>query len=258
MDFECGGYAEGTAQEVVAAFAVEESPDLKKTLSNIAAARSPSPAAREHTLRGWKLFDEGFGMLPIGLGKTDRIIFSGRIGFAWSLCIATPLLPHLIGEDRLHEIHFFSPYNFFTPRMASRLGMHFLRVLSSWREAATELAIAAALAPESEVAARDSLSAEAHVLAVSSVLNWAIAPGLLATTPEAFPDLMRSEIETTQRFASLVKAHPWLWVNHCWHPHQTPLSQRLGLGEISWDKDAFAAKVQAMEEGVAATASSRL
>jgi len=247
MDFECGGYAPGTAEEIVARFAAEECPDEEKTLGEIAAARSPLPAAQEHTRRGWELFDKGFGLLPIGLGKSEQSLYSGRVGFAWSLCIATPLLPKLIGGDRHHELHYFSPYNFFTPQSAPRLGTHFLRVLALWQEASTELALASALAPDSEAAERDVLTAKAHVISMTSVMHCVMAPGLLATTPESFPDLLKSEIEITRRFAAVVNAHPWIWGNHCWHPHQTPLSQRLGLGEISQGTNAFAFKIRTME-----------
>lgn len=247
MDFECGGYAPGTAEEIVARFAAEECPDEEKTLEVIAAARSSVPAAQEHTRRGWELFDQGFGLLPIGLGKPEQAIYSGRIGFGWSLCIATPLLPHLIGGERRHEIHWFSPYNFFTPQSAPRLGTHFLRVLAIWQEAATELTVASALAPDSEAANRDALAAKAHALSMFSVVHWAMAPGLLDTNPEVFSDLLKSEIEITRRFAGLVNAHPWIWANHCWHPHQTPLSQRLGLGKIPPGTDAFAFKIRTME-----------
>ena len=246
MDFECGGFAPGSAGDIVAAFAREETPEEAITLQKIAADRSSDAEAQRHTLRGWEAFDKGFGLLPIGLGKTEQALFSGRVGFAWSLSVATPLLPHLLGGDRQHDLHWFSPYNFFTPLSASRLGLHFLRVLTHWQTAATALAQASALAPRSEMSTRDAVSAEAHVISLTSVLHWALAPSLQATNPAVFADLMRSEIETTQRFAELVKGHPWVWANHCWHPHQTPLSQRLGLGSIPGGTDAFSFKIQTM------------
>ncbi len=251
LDFECGGYSLGTAQDIVRILDGAESPTEEQTLSQLAAERSHSAEFQSHTLHGWRSFDRGFGLLPIGLSDPEQLQFSGRFGFAWSMCIATPLLPQFIGQDRHHEIHWFSPYNFFTPKSSTRLAFHFSRVLADWQQSSLDLAIAAALAPESQLASRDAVSARAHVLSVLSVLNWAAAAQMKSADPRLFPDLMAAEIHLTEKFADLVARHPWIWANHCWHPHRTPLSQRFAGVPRANSPDAFAAKIEIMQRELA-------
>ena len=247
LDFECGGYSKGTAEDVVRL--CQEEPDSSEValLERLAAERSDDPEVRAHTVRGWQAFDLGFGVLPVGLGGTGRKMFSGRIGFSWSLCIATPLFPEYIGEERRHEIYWWSPYNLFSPSLAPRLGFHFLKVLTHWQEADRALSIAAALAGTSESAQRDAIAARAHLLSLRSVVNFCQAPVLQQSHPELLPDLMRNELEVTRQFVALYREHPWIWVNNCWHPHRTPLSQKLGLGVHPAGTDAFEIKLKAME-----------
>ncbi len=86
------------------------------------------------------------------------------------------------------------------------------------------------------------------MLSLRSVRNWCQAAQCASshTAPEAFNRICLMEIELTREFRNLVQQHPWLWDNNCWHPHQTPLSQR-GLGlDASRHRNTFDAKLEAM------------
>lgn len=249
LDFECGGHTCGSMEETVAVF--RQAPEITEMeLLETVATRIYGPVvARESAVRGWQLFDTGYGNLPIGLGQTGSRIFSGRFGFASSLCIATPLLRGVIGPDREHLIHWFSPYNFFHGGLALRLQVAFGEVLDSWEEAALLLTHAAMLVPESPLAKREAASARAHVLSVRSILNWCQAALVVSNqgteTEGLWEKIAEREIRLTEQFTELLKVHPWLWGNNCWHPHRTPLSQQ-GLGFLPSDRDIFTAKLRVM------------
>ena len=247
IDYDCGGHHPGSCEETVALF--HENPRLDEAafLDALAARIYRQPAARGHAVRGWQAFGRGFGNLPIGLGETGCNEFSGRFGMAWSMCIATPLVRQAIGDtDQQHKIHWFSPYNFFRPNLAGRLKACFQRVLADWQIAARELAAADALEGGTVVSRHESLSAEGHVVAVLSALNWCEAAGAAKASDGGarFAQARRVESDLVHRFQQLLRQWPGLWDNNCWHPHHTPLSQR-GLGlSLERDRDAFAAKLR--------------
>jgi hypothetical protein len=169
------------------------------------------------------------------------------------MCIATPIVRAAYGVgDRGHEIQWFSPYNFFNRPLASRLEIAFRRVLEHWVESARCLAVANSLEGSSPASEREAASAEAHVLSVLSVLNWCAAAvaahSIGGSQPDCFDGIIRGEIALTRRFMALLRAHPWLWANNCWHPDRTPLSQK-GLGFLPEDTDAFQAKLRVMGAG---------
>jgi hypothetical protein len=247
LDFECGGHCPGGGEETVALFNADPELEEEPFLAALAERMYRRPPARPWAVRGWQAFDRGFGQLPIGIGGTGIRLFSGRFGFAWSVCIATPLVQSLFDGDRWQAIHFFSPYNFFSKDLSPRLEMHFLQVLAEWEESSRCLATANALEGETPVAVREAVSAKAHTLSVLSVLNWCTAAKLAGEASSGtFKDLCRLEVERTQEFADLCRAHPWIWDNNCWHPQQTPLSQR-GVGYDSRRfRNAFEAKLAVM------------
>jgi hypothetical protein len=249
IDFECGGHCAGSDEEAFALFRTNPGLSEKAFLRSLAVRMYRDPRARQQAVAGWQAFDRGFGQLPIGLGETGRKQFSGRFGFAWSMCIATPLLQRLIGEERGHEIHWFSPYNFFTPSLAPRLGFHFQRVLAAWTESLAHLAVADRLEGETEASRREYLAVQARVLSIHSVLHWCLAARL--DDKRNFRDLMRTELELTERFHPLLRKHPWLWDNNCWHPHRTPLSQKQISPLLKEHKDVFRAKIEVMRRELA-------
>lgn len=252
LDFECGGHCKGSGEEAVALFNQSSKLSEPVFLRRLAGRMYRSPQARRAAIAGWRAFDEGFGKLPIGLGGTRSPGYSGRVGFAWSMCIATPLLPHMFGGERRHEIHWFSPYNFFTAEAAPRLEFHFLQVLAHWQEAAKDLAVAAALDGSSESSVREAVAAQAHLLSMRSVLHWCLGVQLAgnASKQGSFRNLMRAEVVLTEEFMSLRDAHPWIWANNCWHPHLTPLSQKGIADGLAKHKDTFTAKIKVMKKAL--------
>ena len=246
IDYDCGGHHPGSCEETVALF--HENPGLDEAafLHGVAARLYRQPEAREPAVRGWQAFGRGFGNLPIGLGDTGCDQFSGRFGMAWSMCIATPLIRQAIADtDQRHKIHWFSPYNFFRPKLCDRLETCFLRVKTDWQTAAQELALADTLEGHTAASQREALSAEGYVVCVLSALNWCAAARTAKTADGAdrFHQVQRLESELVGRFQKLLRQWPGLWDNNCWHPHHTPLSQR-GLGlSLARYHDAFAAKL---------------
>ncbi len=110
LDFECGGHQPGANEETVAVF--NQDPELSETacLAAVAQRMYRRKPARAAAIRGWQAFDLGFGCLPIGLADTGCPGYSGRIGFGWSLCVATPMVRAAFGaKDQGHSRHWFSP-----------------------------------------------------------------------------------------------------------------------------------------------------
>jgi len=248
LDYECGGHHAGSNEEVVAVFS--EHPDISElqALSLVAERLYRTPTARPHAIEGWRRFDAGFGKLPIGLGHTGALQFTGRFGFAWPMCLATPLLPELIStKDRWHEIFWFSPYNFFTPGNAAVLKSAFASVLTEWQ--ASLEALSRAHREEHSVASDRELTAvRAHVLGARSVLNWCAAAALPSQGHlERSRALQASELALVRNFQSLRQKFPWIWANNCWHPFQTPLHQKF-VGFRHDDADPFVAKTRILSE----------
>jgi hypothetical protein len=216
----------------------------------VAARIYKSPAAQALAIDGWLSFDEGFGQLPIGIGETNCAQFSGRFGFAWTMCIATPLVRGAFGDsDQKDRIHWFSPYNFFNRSLVDRLEMHFLRIQNCWQRAAAALAAAAALEGDRARSSHESVAARADVLGVASALNWCDAcryardPALQSS----FADVARTEMDLTRQFLDLSSQHDWVWNHICWHPHQTPMSQQhLGFERVK-THNTFEAKLAIMQ-----------
>lgn len=258
LDFECGGHQEGSGEEAVALFQQTDETDEDTFLNRLAAGMVESNETARLTVAGWKAFDTGFGFIPMGLGETGEFpsLFSERLGFAWSMCIATPLLPEpFLAEDKLHHVHFFSPYAIFYGRTAQRLEVFFQQVWRHWAEAMTCLEGAAALEPENAASRREAITARAHFLSMSSVLHWCLAARLAETNDlDAFRRLQIEEIELTKSFQRLVDANPWVWDNNCWQPHRTPMSQRnlhpLMGAEADLDADTFETKLFIMHEQI--------
>ena len=253
LDFECGAHCAGSLEETVRLFGAEPGLGEDAFLDELAASMYSRPEARSWAVRGWRSFDRGFGLLPIGLGQTGCRMFSGRFGFAWSMCIATPMVRAAYGvSDREHEFHWFSPYNFFNRPLAPRLEIAFRQVLEQWVESSRCLAVADALEGGSPASAREAAAAEAHVLSAFSVLNWCAAAIAAhpdgGARPDRFDGIIEGEISLTRRFIAHLRAHPWVWANNCWHPHRTPLSQK-GLGFLPEDGDTFQAKLRVMGAG---------
>jgi len=247
IDFECGGHVAGmSCAAVVAVVAAQPQATEAAVLDHVAARLYPTTAARPHALAGWRAFDLGFGRLPIGLlnGTNNH---SSRFGFMWSMCLATPLRCALFGADRGHDLHWFSPYNGFLPRLSARLHHHFDNVLDAWQDAARHLAVAAAL-DRGEAAHREEATAEAHVLAAQSARIWADASGC-TNDPAAFRLRVQAQIDVVERFRALLASEPWLWANNCWHPQRTPLSQGGGIWPAGTpdDGDVFALAVTVMQ-----------
>lgn len=251
MDFECGGHCAGACEEAVAVFSKRGAElDAAQAVEIIAGRVFSSPLARNAAIEGWSAFDQGFAELPIGLGNTGLEGFSGRIGFAWSMCIATPMLREWFGGDRGHMIHWFSPYNFFHGELAGRLQRQFEQVETHWRAAWNGLETARRTELTNGFAEREAVSALAHLMSVESVLNWCHAAACIERDDlEAFDPIAVAELELTRRFEMLVGQYGWVWENNCWHPHRTPLSQRgIWAERPAGAMNVFAAKIRRMEQ----------
>jgi hypothetical protein len=208
--------------------------------------------AQECAIAGWRAFDRGFGYLPVGLGNTGKRFFTGRFGFAWTMCISTPInFGTLMRVNADRDVHWFSPYAFFTPQLAPRLETQFSKVLYYWTEASRQLCMADALEGKTDYSIREAATARAHVFGVQSALNWCHAASLPNTQDQRarFNDICRNEIELTKAFSELLKKYPWVYDNNCWHPAQTPISQK-GLGFTQQDRDPFKAKIAIMENNL--------
>jgi hypothetical protein len=255
LDYECGGHAEGSDEEAVAVFA--EEPDLTEAdfLKRVAGRIYTNQTAQAAAVEGWRQFDTGFGELPIGMGDTGSPEFPGRFGFAWPMCIATPLLASAFAEkDRWHDVFWFSPYNFFTFSTSPRLQVHFTRVLELWRRSLSCLE-EADRRERTAHSRRELVVAQAHVLGVGSVLNWCAAAALANERPmpsATWAVLIAEELNLTKIFQALLADFPWIWANNCWHPMQTPLHQK-GLGFAAQDTDVFVAKVRILETALKVT-----
>jgi hypothetical protein len=122
--------------------------------------------------------------------------------------------------------------------------------MEDWHKACQELVIADAIDGGTSASRREALVAQAHILSLRSVRNWCRAARCAShqDTPDLFDAVSIAEMQVTMDFRDLVRDHPWLWDNNCWHPHQTPLSQR-GLGlERTHFRDAFEAKLAVMKD----------
>ena len=250
IEFECGGHWADSNEETFAVFNTEPGISESGLLLKVAQAIYDNPEARRLAILGWQSFDEGFGQLPVGIGETHCPEFSGRFGFAWTMCIATPLVKEAFANsDQGHRIHWFSPYNFFNSSLVDRLETHFLRVQSSWQLAATWLAAAAAIDGERKRSSHESIAAQAHVLGVASALNWCNACRCACNpaSKASFADVAQTEMNLTRQFLDLSSKHNWVWNHICWHPHQTPMSQKyLGFEELH-THNTFEAKLAIME-----------
>jgi hypothetical protein len=249
LDYECGGHAEGSNEEAVAVFAKNPGLNEDEFLARIAGRIYRGRTAQTVAVEGWREFDAGFGKLPIGLGGTGSPEFSGRFGFAWPMCLATPpVASAFAAKDRWHDVFWFSPYNFFTFSTAPRLQVHFTRVLDHWQRS-WECLREADRQEHTRRSRRECIAVEAHVLGAHSVLNWCAAAALARQNPlprATWAALLADELALTRRFQALLADSPWLWANNCWHPMQTPLHQK-GIGFEAGDRDVFAAKARILE-----------
>jgi len=250
LDYECGGHNAGSNEEAVAIFS--QNPDCSEAtlLKCVAQNLYRNPVAQTQAIQGWIDFDKGFGELPIGLGGTGTPEFTGRFGFAWPMCIATPLVPSAFAErDRKHDIFWFSPYNFFTPANAPRLQFHFTQVLTWWKRSRLSLQSADQI-ERKENSQRESVAVAAHCLGVRSALNWCAAASMSrhsSQVPSKWKHILQEELAYTEAFQSLLLQHPWVWANNCWHPMQIVLHQKQ-LGFTPKDTDPFVAKRRLLEK----------
>ncbi len=242
VDFECGAHHPGSDEEAVCLF--NEKPDLTEDefLRELASRMYKNHEARINAISGWKAFDRGFGFLPVGLGKNNSIAMSGRLGMAWTMCIGTPMIRAAFTDSCENKVHWFSPYNFFTSALSSRLKVQFEKVLTNWELSSKYLAAADSLENHSAYSHRESVITKAHVLAVQSALYWCDA-ALIAKNKILFAGIKEKEMERTNALINLMKNDSWIWDNNCWHPHQTLISQQ-GLGYLAADRNAFEAKVR--------------
>ena len=252
LDYECGGHAAGSNEEAVSVFAGNPKISEADLLKEVARRLYRWPEAQNAAIEGWRYFDEGFGRLPIGLGGTNSAQFSGRFGFAWPMCLATPLVPEAFAhKDRWHEIFWFSPYNFFTPENAPRIQVHFRHLMERWEHSLDRMALADGI-ESSEASRREYVAVLAHVFGMNSVLNWCSAAVLAEEKP--FPKgtwqvLLADELKLTEAFQELRKQYPWIWANNCWHPEETPLHQK-GIGFSADDDDPFEAKIRILKKSL--------
>jgi hypothetical protein len=250
MDFECGAHHPGSGEEAVNVYQHALQISEESFLQNVAKIMYKNEKAQRYAIDGWKAFDNGFGYLPIGLGGSNRNAMSGRMGEAWTMCIATPInFPFLLKDKADGASHWFSPYNFFTTQLSSRLETQFLKVLNYWQEASRLLSMADALEGNTAYSHREAVSAKAHVLGVLSALNWCHS-AMLANTPDRenrFRDIYRSELGLTKEFHALLQQNPWVYDNNCWHPFQTPLSQTEVGFNLKTDRNPFEAKIRIIE-----------
>jgi hypothetical protein len=250
VEFDCGGHWDDSNEQAYTVFNAE--PDISRgaLLERVAANFYRTGAARNLAIAGWKAFDEGFGYLPTGLGHTNCLGATGRFGFAWTMCIATPLVREAFGDaDQGERIHFFSPYNFFNSTLVDRLETQFLRVQTRWQLAARLLTAASKLEGDTTRSSHEAVAAQGHGLGVASALNWcnACRYARSATLALGFEDVIQTEIELTQQFHALSSNNVWLWNHICWHPHQTPMSQQhLGFEGLT-TQNTFEAKLEIMK-----------
>lgn len=251
IEFDCGGHWDDSDERSFAIF--NASPDISEDvlLKLIAKEIYKREDAQKLAIAGWSAFDKGYGYLPVGLENMDCKAYSGRFGFAWTMCIATPLVREAFGDsDQLHRIHWFSPYNFFNSALVDRLETEFLRVQFHWQQASRLLTAASTLENDSPPSGHEAISAEGDLLGVASALNWCNARRYARTSARSrdFDDLALLEIDITQRFLELSSANGWLWNHICWHPHQTPMSRK-GLGfEDKTTHNTFEAKLKIMQQ----------
>jgi len=252
LDFECGGHHQGANEEAVALF--NENPNLSETefLEEIAKRMFHNKKARDFAIKGWQSFDKGFACLPIGISDNGcwGNSMSGRLGFAWAMCIATPFERSCFGEkDQMHKIHYFSPYNFFTTLLSDRLSFHFNNVLKYFEDSYRNLSIADELEGSSEVSQVELAAVHGQVLSVQSALNWCAAAKFAekSSRPNIYEDIIRKELKLTEEMKNLTNKYPWLWSNNCWHPHQTPLSQRIPQWNYEKWHNTFDAKIDFLQ-----------
>jgi len=251
MDFECGAHHPGSGEEAVNVYQHDPLLSEDEFLMKVAGIMYTNAKARNLAIDGWKVFDKGFGYLPIGIGRNNRIQMSGRMGEAWTMCIATPIdLNTLLKDKKDGEVHWFSPYNFFTRELSSRLETQFLKVLYEWQKSSELLSAANEQEGNTDYSHREAISARSHCLGVLSALNWCHA-ATLADTPDRekrFRDIDQLEFEVTKEFNNLLKHNAWIYDNNCWHPFQTPLSQQ-GIGfDLKTDRNPFEVKIRIIEK----------
>jgi len=251
MDFECGAHHPGSGEEAVNVYQHQTPLTEESFLQEVAKKLYNNVTAQQYAIAGWKAFDKGFGYIPMGLGNNKRNAMSGRMGEAWTMCIATPInLPYLLQEKSDGASHWFSPYNFFNTQLSSRIETQFLKVLYYWQEASRLLSMADAVEGNTENSSREAISAKVHVLGVMSALNWCHS-AMLPNTPDReqrFRDIYKSELQLTKEFYSLWQKNNWIYDNNCWHPFQTPLSQGEVGFDLKTDRNPFVAKIKIIEK----------
>jgi len=254
LDFECGSHSAGSNEEAVAVFSQVPNCSEAAFLQRVAQKLYSNATAQANAIQAWRDFDQGFGELPIGLDHTEIAQFSGRIGFAWPMCIATPIVASAFSDrDRKHEIFWFSPYNFFTFSGAPRLEEHFSRVLKLWSSSLSAMQAADRI-ERTRNSRRELIAVKAHCLGAQSALNWCTAAHLASDSSENRADgnqfkwakILEAELAVTKEFQSLRGSNPWVWANPCWRPNQTVLHQR-SLGFSANDRDPFIAKLRITE-----------
>jgi len=256
LDYECGGHNAGSNEEAVAVFGEDPNVSDDELLKRVAERLYRDAGAQADAIEGWKRFDAGFGKLPMGLGETGSPGFTGRFGFGWPMCLATPLVLEAFGDkDRWHQIFWFSPYNFFCFGPAPRLQVHFQRVMADWKASLDHLSRADGI-ENTEASRREQVAVRAHVLGAQSVLHWCTAAGLAVQHPVAagsWKVLLADELDLTREFQELRQGYAWVWANNCWHPGATPLHQK-HLGFTAEDRDPFVAKLRIMGAALASPA----
>lgn len=249
LDSDGGGHSAGSNEEAVSVFSQDPACSESTLLQRVAKRLYNNLTAQSHAIQGWMSFDKGFGELPIGLAHTGAAEFTGRFGFAWPMCVATPLVPSAFADkDRKHEVFWFSPYNFFTFSNSPRLKFHFDRVQKSWNESLKSMDAADQL-EHTESSSREFVAVKAHCLGVQSVLNWCAAAMMAndsSTRESSWVQLFKEEIAITKEFQSLQRQYPWVWANVCWEPAQSVLHQKQ-LGFTPEDRDPFVAKIRILE-----------
>jgi len=253
LDYDCGSHISGTTNEdAIGIFNLKPTISEDALLEILAAKRYTNKKAMTLAIKGWKAFDKGFGYIPMGLGDTKNPDWSGRFGFSWTLCMATPIIPANFGKDeRWHEFFWFSPYNFFRPETAQRVEIQFHKMILYWQEASMYLEAAADL--EGTIKSNfDACAAKAHLMCAMSALHFCTGANLSAIPDnKSFKDLLLSEIELVTKFNDFYKQHPWIYDNSCWHPQFTPLAQRKTWGDKEgWRygyRNPFEAKIEVMK-----------
>jgi hypothetical protein len=198
---------------------------------------------------GWQSVSQGWENIPLTLADTGCKAFAGRLGQAWPVSAASPLVRDALAEtDQKHHIHWFSPYNLINFHTAGRLQPHFATMEKHFKSACESLTAARrGIASNKDYFEKECRAAQGLFYCAQAAALWCKAALAVKNKDDTvWKECVEKQKEILQAMQRLNEEDPGFWANNCWHPHQMPISQNhLGFLKET-DRNTFAASLRIM------------